>query len=363
MKRKQVNAIFIDEARRKRRTFIYSFVIVLILILSILSLFVYFDSNKDLYVKYDENSDLKYQVELKDNEFFDKNVLPEDKQYISTLIKNINTNFIYKLNVLEKDIDYKYSYRVEADVRVKEKDEERDLYQYKEDLVKVENKNYSSNTPLEIIQPIVIDYNKYNSLINKFITTYELEDTISTLNVRMYVTVNGNCDDESKSKESVMTLEIPLTTKTVGIDMTYDLIKDKDDNVLICKSHNKMTFTYLVIAIVGFLVDIYLIYKLVTYLRNTRTAQSIYETELKRILNNYKSYIQKVNNDFDLKGYQVLKIDTFTDMLEIRDTILSPILMVENKRKSGVFFIIPSNTKILYCYSLKVGKEEAVHEK
>ena len=40
-------------------------------------------------------------------------------------------------------------------------------------------------------------------------------------------------------------------------------------------------------------------------------------------------------------------------MLEIRDTIQQPILMVENKDKTGVHFIIPSNTKILYAYSLK----------
>ena len=49
----------------------------------------------------------------------------------------------------------------------------------------------------------------------------------------------------------------------------------------------------------------------------------------------------------------MLKVDTFTDMLEIRDTIQQPILMVENRDKTGVHFIIPSNTKILYTYSLK----------
>ena len=38
---------------------------------------------------------------------------------------------------------------------------------------------------------------------------------------------------------------------------------------------------------------------------------------------------------------------------EIRDTIQQPILMVESKQKNGVHFIIPSNTKILYTYSLK----------
>ena len=42
-------------------------------------------------------------------------------------------------------------------------------------------------------------------------------------------------------------------------------------------------------------------------------------------------------------------------MLEIRDTLQQPILMVENKKKDGVYFIIPSNTKILYTYGLKLS--------
>lgn len=104
-----------------------------------------------------------------------------------------------------------------------------------------------------------------------------------------------------------------------------------------------------------FIFDIYLIVSLIRYVISTRTAESIYDNELKKILNNYRSYIKKINNQFDLSGYQVLKIDTFTDMLEIRDTIQEPILMIENKDKTGTYILIPSKTKILYSYGLKVS--------
>lgn len=46
-------------------------------------------------------------------------------------------------------------------------------------------------------------------------------------------------------------------------------------------------------------------------------------------------------------------------MLEIRDTIQQPILMVESENKTGTYFIIPSNTKILYIYGIKVSDIEA----
>ena len=54
----------------------------------------------------------------------------------------------------------------------------------------------------------------------------------------------------------------------------------------------------------------------------------------------------------------MLKLDTFTDMLEIRDTIRQPILMRENNEKTGAYFIIPSSTKLLYIYRLKVSDIE-----
>ena len=52
-------------------------------------------------------------------------------------------------------------------------------------------------------------------------------------------------------------------------------------------------------------------------------------------------------------NYSQFYLYSFNDMLEIRDTLQQPILMVENKDKSGVHFIIPSNTKLLYKYTLK----------
>ena len=112
---------------------------------------------------------------------------------------------------------------------------------------------------------------------------------------------------------------------------------------------------YLLIGSLMVIIDIFYIVTLLRYVVKTRTAEDIYHKELKRILNNYHSYIQKINNELDVTKYEKLRVDTFTDMLEIRDTLQQPILMVENKNKDGVYFIIPSNTKILYTYGLKLS--------
>ena len=51
----------------------------------------------------------------------------------------------------------------------------------------------------------------------------------------------------------------------------------------------------------------------------------------------------------------MLRIDSFNDVLEISDKLRQPILMHENKKKHRAYFIIPSNTKVLYVFRLKVS--------
>ena len=154
-----------------------------------------------------------------------------------------------------------------------------------------------------------------------------------------------------------MTLSIPLTQKTMAIDLSNKLI-NTEDNLMVCSRPSPLNYIYLIISFILCVVGLSFIVKLIIYTNNTRTAKNVYDKELKKLLNNYGPYIQKVDGTFNLRGYQALKIETFEDMLEIRDTIQQPILMVENTKQNGVFFIIPSNTKILYIYSIKVSDIE-----
>jgi hypothetical protein len=51
----------------------------------------------------------------------------------------------------------------------------------------------------------------------------------------------------------------------------------------------------------------------------------------------------------------------FTDLLEIRDTIQSPILMSENEDQTCTTFMIPTNTKILYVFEVKVEDYDDIY--
>lgn len=357
MKKNQVNAILIDQAKRRKNIFIYIYAIIVVFFLACLFLLTYLDRNKNYYVSYKEEGKIDYKVYLKDNEFFNNNYLGANNQYIADLIDYVTADFDYHLSMEEKNINYKYSYRIEAVVDVKEKGTTNSLYNFSESIFQSEEKTSNSNQNVMISENVTIDYNKYNDIIKKFVSVYELEDIESTLTINMYVSAKGSCDEfsDDTNSESIMTLSIPLTTKTVGVDISNNMV-NANDNILVCKKDYTNTYLFLILAIVAGFSDIVLIVKLIKYEIKTRSAETIYEKELKKILNNYRSYIQKINNTFDLKGYQALRVDTFNDILEIRDTIQQPILMVENEDKNGVYFIIPSNTKVLYMYGLKVSE-------
>jgi len=364
MKKNQVNSILINQTRRRNTVFAFICVIIVVFVLALSFFMIYAQRNKAQYVSYDETSNINYKVLYNENEFFDENYLSADREYIASLINSINADFNYKISLEDKDVEYKYTYRIEANVTVKDKDSKNLFYDKTEVLLK-EQEETTTLKEVNINENIIIDYNQYNNIIKRFVSVYDLENAESTLNINMYVSVIGSCEDfiENQEKERVITLSIPLTEDTMAIDFV-DNIVNSSNNVMQCNSVHTNNFLLLFVGIILSIVDFGLIIAVIRYEIKTRTAETIYEKELKKILNNYGSSIQMLGSEFDFSDYQLLKIDDFSDILEISDKLRQPILMKENKEKTGAYFVIPSNTKLLYVYRLKVSDiEKEINEK
>ncbi len=352
MKKSEVEKMFAEDTKRKRSLLTYVGMIILFVGFSCLFLYVYNALNQTKYVNYKENSDVDYRIHLKDNTFYDKDYLEKDNQYISDLIDYITATFKYRLELEKPATSYKYSYRVEANVAVKDKTTFKNLYTFDETLItKVEKTSDEVETIIE--ENVNINYNKYNDLIKDFIRTYDIDNVTSTLTVNLYVDVQNNCKESLPGNESVTSIVIPLTNKTMGMDITNSII-DNENNSILCSEPSKANILFLFCAVISLVIAIIIAVRAFLFMENTKTAKSIYERELKKILSNYNAYIQRVNGTFDISGYKSLRIDSFNDMLEIRDTINQPILMIENAKKTGVYFIIPSENKILYTFGIKV---------
>ena len=364
MKKNQVNSLLVNQTKRRNTVLTFICVIIVVFFLAVSLLMVYAKNSKAQYVRYDEKGSIDYKVQYKDNEYFDENYLDSNRQYIASLIDNINANFNYKIAFEESNVEYKYSYRVEANVVVQEKDTHNLFYDKTEVLVK-ETEKMTSMDEVNISENLVIDYNKYNEKIKRFVNVYDLETAESTLNINMYVNVVGSCEDfsDNQEKERVISLSIPLTEDTIAIDFVDDIV-NSDNNVMKCDSSSFGNTIVLFLAIIFTVTGIGLIIAVVRYEIKTRTAETIYEKELKKILNNYGSNIQMIGSEFDFTDYQLLKIENFNDILEISDKLRQPILMKENKERNGAYFVIPSTTKLLYVYRMKVSDiEKEMNEK
>lgn len=370
MKKSQVDIMFIDQTKRRNKIISYSILIFIGFILSLSFLLIFLSKNRSYSVSYTEDGNIDYNVYLKQNNFFENEYLNSDNQYIASLIDYVDAYFKYKISMENMEVNYKYSYAIEVIVDVKESNTSKSLYNTTRVLKKVENQNATGNNNLIISENLKIDYNDYNDMIKKFVSLYGLEDVVSTLTINMHVSVLGSCDDfsENSNNEHVLSLVIPLTTKTVGIDIKNDII-DQNEVIMICNDSNSFTVIYLMVSITLLLVILLLLYKLIKYIINTRSAQTIYDKELKKILNYYHSYIQKISNKLDLHNNynikidskfiyddcQVFKLESFNDMLEIRDSIHAPIFMSSNEQNTATYFVILDvNNRAIYIYGLSV---------
>lgn len=325
-------------------------IITVSLLIALFFLFIYISNNKGQYITYNENSNVDYKVYLKQNDFYKKEYLNKDKSYVASLINTISTNFKYNLSFSPKT-KYKYSYRIAIEIDVEDEKDNSSIYHVSEDLV---TKTLSENVgDLEINEDLSVNYSQYNNRISKFKDIYDLNNIVSKLNINLYVNIQDieNATKDLKERK-VSSLTIPLTEKTVSVDIGDESIVNNNKQIDLVRTTNSVWA--ISASILFFFVSIIYTMFLILYSRKTRTAQMIYEKEIKSIMSNYDSYIQKINGSYDIGTSQVLKIETFNDMLEIRDTLRQPILMLENEQKNGTFFIIPATNSIIYTYALRV---------
>ena len=339
---------------REKWIFAQSVIIAVVTLAVIISAIVSYQLNEKYYIGYNEGGSIDYNVFLKENEFYDSPYLEKDQSYVASLIDNIIADFNYVIDMDTDDVNYRYSYSITSRLEIIDDTSNVPIYNPKYDLVNVQNKSQNSSNRLEINEIVVLNYDEYNELANKFLGAYSLTKTTSNIIVRLEVDVLSDCNafTGSSVENYSSELRIPLTSQTVNIEMK-STVPDAENKMIAC-TRGAGSEVFKTTAIVLGIVDILLILLLVAFIYLTRTEDITYTARVKRILSQYKSYIQKINNLFDPSGYQIIMVNTFDEMLEIRDTIQAPILMHENEHKTCAKFMIPTDSKLLYLYEIKL---------
>ncbi len=356
MEKDEAKSIILEELKtnrkeRKRKKNIYNYVKMIVVwsILIIVFLSIYIIKAKENYISYTEKSDVDYSVALKQNNYFENNALGEDNRYIASLVDHIDAVMNYEFKIDEKS-NLSYSYKIMAEVYVKEKSSEEPIYTKEVELLNKDKQTVMDANSVTIKENVSIDYNSYNDLVSLLASDYKLANLENTLDVSLYVSVEGATEKINNRK--VVSLSIPLTEKTMTIDINCDML---DTENRIKKSDSEANKKMLIVIAICIIFDAFTIVRLVRYIIGTKTSENEYKTELKRIVNNYRTYIQKLNNDFDMTGYQQLNLDSFVDLLEIRDTVQEPILMMEHKNDKETIFVLPTKNKLVYIFRLGVN--------
>lgn len=349
--------------KQKRKKCIYTQAIILAVLAVLILTFalIYNSLNKEYYIDYTEHGEIDYIVKLKPNDFYEEEWLKKDQSYVASLIDSIVADLEYTMNMDAKNVDYKYSYSVDANLKIIDKDTKRPILEKLYVLKEEQKFNQSSNNKLLIKERVTLNYDEYNDLSQSFIDTMKLSGTTSTLAVSLRVNVIGSSEEfkDDTNNSYVVSLNIPLTTKTVNINMASSVNENEKKVLANVTGVNQHVFKTTSIALS--IIEVLLLAFLIFYVYSTRNEDINYSIKVKRLVGAYKSYIQKITNGFDDEGYQILLLDSFTDMLTIRDTILSPILMTENEDETMTRFFIPTNTKLLYVYEIKVENYDELY--
>lgn len=333
--------------------YIYVFPVVLLFI-GLIVILSYRNLSKGYDINYVENSNIDYRVCLKDNNFYENKCVEKGNQYVASLIDYIPANFNYKLDFVNSGIEYAYNYRIIAEFDVFEGDNDKVLYK-KEDVL-YSSEDITATSGININYNLNIDYNKYNNLLSNFISVYDLNQTKNELKIMMDVKVKNvgenNVDFTQINSSKASSITIPLTTKTVNVDISGTALNTNDSKINVKPEKN-----YIGVLIIGlfFIVCAAVMFVLIKQLiKKTKTIQDIYNERIKKITLSYDSYIQKITGDYPIGASQICKVATFQDMIEIKESSEKPLLMLENQEKTGTFFLIPVGEGVIYTYAIRI---------
>lgn len=335
--------------KRKLKTYIRLITIFIIFIIFlILSLFmICFSSNIDKnnyksILKYDIINNLDYKVYLKNNNYFSNNVLPKDEQYIANIVESIKPSYDYIFNA-DKKFNYTYSYKIIGTLTANhniDNDNNKKVWEKEYTFKDLTTKEMKNSSGFVIKENINIDFQKFSEYIQEFKKDYTLSIN-SNLNVSMTVNIIGKIKDKEITKNSKISMDIPLSEQSFGITTDYkkienDEIKSNKNMSNIKNIYLILGFTILIISNIILIIDSINIYKY-------NSTHKKYSKELNKILSAYKDILVSSKELVDLEDYKVIDIVEFQDLLDVEQELRIPIIYKEVVEDKETWFIIINN--------------------
>lgn len=293
----------------------------------------------------DITSNPTYLVYLKDNPFIEDIYIDNSLSYISSLIDNIKLTYDYTYsNSNVKDLDYEYFVRGEVISKyLGESDKAvlNPIWDKTFNLTKIKQDS-ATNGKINIKETININHEYYSNLV-KELSNSLLLGTDSILNVDLIVRIKN----KSINKEYKTTVGIPLNVKVFDIS----IYKDFSEKEIVYNNPKKIEVSYvkaiiyIIIIIVITIISTYIIKRII----NRKKSKCL--LNVNKILKEYDNRIVTVNNFVNYEKSDIVRINSFEELLDLSDETLEPIIYWEkssNRHFEGWFSII--RNKVIYLY-------------
>ena len=301
-------------------------------------------------INYQENSNLDYKVYLKKNEFYDSEYLGKNMVYVASLIDKISVNFDYLFKI-DKVSNLEFNYDVVGKLTITDMEGKNTFFTKDYVLIKDTKDIVTNTSKYELKKNIDIDYDYYNRLANKFRSNYGI-NTISNLIVYLKISENNTNDNEFEfNNNSFMTLTIPLSEKAINIKMDYKDI-NKKNKIINDSSVVVNNYFFITLGSIFVLLSIYFVICGLRLLGIVKPKKSKYDKYINRLLIEYDRLIVETTTVPDLTNNKVIKINSFQELLDVRDNLKLPIkYCVVNEHQKCNFYINHDNE--LYLLIIK----------
>lgn len=307
------------------------------------------EHKEQLYLK--ETGNVNYSVCLIKNDFFDEECLNPNMTYIASLIKNIPLNFNYQLTSNKNDLIKTINYEILAKLIIKNNETSAKYFEKEYILQEKTNTDITKeDSTYTLNKKVNIDYEYYNNVANKFKAQYGVD-------FESYLEVSLNIYNDTNAYYNIPTsgriiAQIPLSQKAIEIKLDTQEINKTQNKTLTTKKFNVENWLRLILGIILILLSFYFISSLLYLLRICKTKNTPYDKYVKKILKEYDRLIVETSTFPTLENYNILKINNFNELIDVRDNLRLPIMYYEViKHEKAHFYILHENN--LYLYTLK----------
>ena len=328
--------------------FAMSFILLFILSLFCFKKSIGYESSEQ--TSFHEKGTINYKVNLRDNYFYESNVLDEDMSYIADLVNSIDVNVDYSI-IFNMDFKGKVDYKITGNLIITNADESKNFLDNKYILYEDSNIDNINNVFYKIDKTVNIDYRYYRDLANSFKKNFGVN---SKAYLYVYLTLTNEEDTNIMDiidGKNGLGLKISLDGNEVSIDKNIDSL----DNKKLILSNSKVEIAnkkLFILGILFLLLDLILLSYLGKLLMILTPKRSKYDITLDNILKTYDKEIVNCKTLPEFSKKHIIKVDNFKELLDAFKIIQLPIMYVNVSTHNKCHFYIIHNDDV-YLYTLK----------